>query len=98
MFVFITHVIRPRLTDVGSNLIIKFWQHHCSVRTPIKSTQRVASFQDTQKIIHNGILHCTVFVATSHRGRSSEKTVQCDMKFRGGVPSASEAEKMNKSL
>ena len=44
--------------------------------------QRVAFFQNAQKIVRSDMLHYTlIFVATSYRGKSSEKIVQCKISF-----------------
>ena len=49
-----------------ATIIVTFW-------TPIKNTKRVASFQDTQKIVRSDM---SFFVATLYRSKSSEKIVQ----------------------
>ena len=44
--------------------------------------QHVASFQDTQKMSYSVTCYITsIFVATSYRGKSSEKIVQCNISF-----------------
>ena len=51
-----TWVPLRRLVD-----LTKFWQYRSDFLNSNQNMQRVASFHDTQKIVHNGILHCTDF-------------------------------------